>query len=344
VGTWRAPVAALAVVLLAAGCGASVTRTGGSAVLLVAGRKFDFVRDLAIGFSHGVESVGGVAHEELGPDDADNAREWKDLQAYRDGRHGSVSLFTLAPELFAGSLAQVSSAGTPLVALHSAPAQGSGVDLFVGNDNLEVGRRLAGAVARQIPAGSAGLVVLGSPSPGVRVLDDRITGARAELLRLRPRLQVIGPFDTKLDPAKNLQAWRDLEAASPQAIAFVGAGGADSHSLALLAEKPGRVDGAVGADPQSLARAKIGRMVLVSTEPYLQGWLAGVLQARGSRTGDKLPAGWLVVPSLLVDAANAGEIATRQSSPAQRAAWFGPKADMILRDLGDYLRPMEEAV
>jgi ribose transport system substrate-binding protein len=340
----RTPLTALVTLLTLAACGAEAPATAAPAVLLVAGRQLDFVQELETGFAYGVDAVGGVGRQEAGTTVVDSAAEWKMLQAYRDGRHGSLTVFTLAPELFADSLGQVAAAGTSLIALHSIPAPGSGVRLFVGNDNFLLGTMLGRAVAQHLPVAATGLVVLGSPSPGVQVLDDRIGGVRAELLKLRPGLQIIGPFDTKLDPAANRQAWRTLQAANPAALAFVGVGGADAHDLAALGgDRTGRVDGGVGTDPGALAAAKAGTMVLLSTEPYLQGRLAGSLQARYARTGRPLPQGWLVVPGLLVDTGNAGEIIARQESEETQAAWFKPQADTMLLDPAPYLKPLADA-
>jgi ribose transport system substrate-binding protein len=343
--TWRRPVAALATGLVLAACGATAPATPAVAVLLVAGRQVDFVRELENGFVEGVERVGGVRHEMAGPDIVDSARELRAFQAYRDGRHGSVALFTFAPELFADSLGTAAANGTPLIALHSIPAPGSGVPLYVGNDNTAMGTTLGEAMAEHLPADLPGVVVLGSPSPGVTVLDYRVTGVRAALQRLRPRLTVVGPFDTKQDPAGNLQAWRTLQAANPDALAFVGVGGADAHSLALLrGPHTTRVDGGFGTDPRALDLTAGGAMVLLSTEPYLQGLVAGAIQARSSKAHRTLPTGWIAVPGLLINTANAEEIIARQQSAEARRAWFAPQVDALLDDPEKGLRPLGEAV
>ncbi|MET0426085.1 MAG: sugar ABC transporter substrate-binding protein [Actinoplanes sp.] len=340
---WRGVVAAVLTLALLGGC-ETPDATPDGVVLLVAGRQLDFVQEIEIGFGRGVERIGGVQSVEVGPDVPDSAQELKAFQEYRDGRRGPISLFTLAPELFADSLGQAATAGTPLIALHSMPAPGSGVKLFIGNDNTLLGTMLGRAVAERLPAGAEGLVVLGAPTPGVLILNNRVEAARAELQRLRPGLTVIGPFDTKQDPVANLQAWRTLQAANPDALAFVGVGGADAHNLAVLHPVgSSRVDGGFGSDWVALSAAAAGTLVLVSTEPYLQGWLAGALQARSLRTGRPLPEGWLVVPGILVDSGNAAEIIARQRSTTTRAAWFADQATALLDDPDRYLRPLDEA-
>jgi ribose transport system substrate-binding protein len=339
----RAGAAALAVTLVLAGC-AGAPAEPAPAVLIVAGRQVDFVSELSAGFVEGVRRVGGIGWSTTGPDIVDNVSELRTLQGYLNGDRGSITLFTFAPELFADSLGQAAAAGTPVIALHSVPAPGSGVPLYIGNDNHALGAQLGQAMAGRIPAGAEGVVIIGSPHPGITVLDDRVTGVREELQRLRPGVTVVGPFDTKQAPGANRQAWETLQAANPEALAFIGVGGADARSLALLRdERTTRVDAGFGTDPHALELTAAGAMVLLSTEPYLQGLLAGAVQARCAKDGDELPAGWLPVPGVVVDASNAPEIIARQQTPATRQVWFEPRADELLDDLDDALRPLEDA-
>ncbi|MEU4161976.1 substrate-binding domain-containing protein [Actinoplanes sp. NPDC026670] len=336
--------AVLAVSLLLGACGDAAPATPAPAVLVVAGRQVDFVAELSAGFVEGVQRVPGVGHRAVGPDIVDNASELRTIQDYLPGERGSITLFTFAPELFADSLGRAATAGTPVVALHSVPAAGSGVQLYVGNDNRTLGSELGQAMASRLPADTEGLVVIGSPHPGVTVLDDRVTGVREALQRLRPAVTVIGPFDTKQAPGANKQAWRTLQEANPGALAFIGVGGADAHSLALLRDTTTRrVDAGFGTDPYALELTAAGEMVLLSTEPYLQGLLAGAIQARCAKEGRELPAGWLPSPGVLIDRAGAPAIIERQKTPEARSAWFAPLADEILGDLDDRLRPLDDA-
>jgi ribose transport system substrate-binding protein len=335
---------ALAVTLLLGGCGTEPPSTPEPAVLVVAGRRVDFVSELSVGFVEGVQRVSGVAFRTAGPDAVDNASQLRILQDLLAGGRASITLFTFAPELFANALDRAASAGTPVIALHSVPAPGSRVPLYIGNDNHALGTQLGRAVADRIPAGARGVVIVGSPHPGVTVLDDRVAGVREAVQSRRPGVTVIGPFDTKQALAANLRAWQVLQTANPDALAFVGVGGADARNLALL-QKPGtaRVDGGFGTDRHALELTATGSMVLLSTEPYLQGMLAGTIQARFAKDGGELPTGWLPVPGILVEAANAPAIIARQQTAETKEAWFRERAETILADLPARLRPMADA-
>ncbi|WP_433796930.1 sugar ABC transporter substrate-binding protein [Actinoplanes sp. CA-252034] len=335
---------ALVVTSLLTACTAEAPRTPDPPALVVAGRQVDFVSELTAGFVQGVQRVPGMTHVVTGPDIVDNASELRAIQGFLNGSRGSITLFTFAPELFADSLSRAAAAGTPVIALHSVPAPGSGVSLYIGNDNLALGTRLGEAVANRLPADAEGVVIIGSPHPGITVLDDRATGVRAAVQRLRPNVTVMGPFDTKQPPTANMQAWRTLQEANPGALAFIGVGGQDAHNLALLRDAgTTRVDGGFGTDPYALELTAAGAMALVSTEPYLQGLLAGAIQARCAKDGSPLPAGWLPAPGIVVDESNAAAVLARQRTPEARQAWFAPGADAILAELDDRLRPLDDA-
>ncbi|MFI5841626.1 substrate-binding domain-containing protein [Catenuloplanes sp. NPDC051500] len=334
--------ALLAALLTMTTAGCSGSRRPGAVAFLVASRQFMFVQEMTLGFAHGVESVGGVAHSETGPGVADSTAE---LKAYRDveaAAPGGLSIFTLSPELFADSLGTTTATGLPVIAVHTPPAPGSGVSLFIGNDNYRLGEMLGEAVAGTLPADTGGVVVIGSPSPGVASLERRVAGVRDALHRLLPSAVVVGPFDTKQEPSANLRAWQTLRNANPDAIAYIGVGGRDVASIASL-RAVGREEwsaGAIGFDGKSLGLAQKGRMALVSTEPYLQGDVAGRLQALSAKTGRPLPVGWIQTPGLLIDSGNAAAVIGRQISQARRSEWYDDMADAIVRSPEQYLRPI----
>jgi ABC-type sugar transport system substrate-binding protein len=337
--------ALLAVLLTMTTAACSGSPRPGAVAFLVASRQFTFVQEMTLGYAHGVESVGGVAHSESGPGVADSTAE---LKAYRDveaAAPGGLTIFTLSPELFADSLGTTTAAGLPVIAVHTPPAPGSGVSLFIGNDNYRLGEMLGEAVAGRLPANTGGVIVIGSPNPGVSSLDRRVAGVRDALHRLLPSAMVVGPFDTKQEPSANLRAWQTLRSANPDGIAFIGVGGRDVASIASL-RAVGREEwaaGSIGFDDKSLGLAQEGRMVLVSTEPYLQGEVAGRLQALTSKTGRPLPIGWIQTPGLLIDSRNAAAVTGRQLSQARRDEWFDEMADAIVRSPEQYLRPISQA-
>src|SRR5262249_16780404 len=137
-------------------------------------------------------------------------------------------------ELFAVPLAAAAKQGIPLIAVDNPPPPDSDVNLFVGNDNFQLGQMLADQVIAKLPTGASGTVVLGTTAPGVPVLDRGIGGIRAEFQRQLPKVTVIGPFDTKNETAANYAAWDILIKTNPNALAFLGSGDADGWNLAAI--------------------------------------------------------------------------------------------------------------
>jgi len=312
---------------------------------LAADAALDVTQEMTFGFGFGVERVGGVAHDESGTTVGDTARQFTNLRKLRKSHPGGLSVFTQSPELLATTLAQTIESGTPVVAVDSPPATGSGVTLYIGNNNYLLGTMLAEQAADRLPAATAGVVVLGTSVPGAPALDLRVTGIRDELRRRLPHVQVLGPFDTKQDPVANRAAWHTLVGANPGALAFLGTGDADSQNLAAIRLRTGGtwLAGGFGLDRRALHAVRSGNLLLVSPEPFLQGAVAGMLQAEYAKSGAPLPRGWIVTPGLPVTAANIDEIMARQESLGNRTRWFQQVIDAIVTRPEAYLHPLDAA-
>jgi ribose transport system substrate-binding protein len=231
-----------------------------------------------------------------------------------------------------------------VVALHALAADlpESGHDRLVLDtlhDDYKLGRMLGQQLETMIPPGMQGTVVLGTSVPGALALDRRSAGVRDWLNRVRPRLSILGPFDTKQDPAASQEAWTTLLRANPYAVAFVGIGDNDAATLARLrASGPGGwLAGGFGLDDMALTAVRTGKFALVSPELYVQGAVAGRLQAAAAR-GDALPEGWLVTPGLPITAADVPAIRARQASAVRSPG----VADELVTDAPAHLRPLED--
>jgi ribose transport system substrate-binding protein len=242
-------------------------------------------------------------------------------------------VFTTAPNLFAKPLADAVSQGIPLVAVDSPPPSGSQVGLYIGNDNVQLGRMLADEVVEELPAATnSGTVVIGTTSPGAYVLEQRVAGLRAELRERLPGVTVQGPFPTGRSPEENRGNWAALVRRTPDALAFFGTGDADAMSLAALHEETNAswAAGAFDLEPAALLAVKQGDLVVVSPEHYLKGVLAGRLLAQRAKNGTPLPQGWIRTPGMLVTRANIDEVIARQADPAAKAQYFARQADGLL--------------
>jgi len=341
----RAFAVVTAVLLSLTGCVGGSARTDESVAFLAANVRLAYVQEMTMGFGSGVERIGGVAHTESGPAVGDTTHQLTMFQDVRARNRHGVSVFTLSPELLAGSLAAAQRDGTPVIAVHSPPATGSGVTLYVGNDNYELGEMLADQVAAQLPPWVNGVAVLGASVPGAAALDQRAAGLRAQLATKRPGLQLLGPFDTKEDPAANWESWQVLVRANPGALAFLSVGDDDAGTLAAVRERTGGtwLAGGFGLDMRSLRAVRAGDLLLVSPEPFVQGAVAGQLQAAHAKSGRALPQGWIVVPGLAITAANVTQIMMRQVSEATRDASSQALVQDIVINLAGYLRPLATA-
>lgn len=338
-------------VSLLAGC-APVTGGGERRVtLLVGSRQLSVSKEMGAGFHAGVGQVPEVTAAVTGPETSDGPRAVRMFEELTRTSPAGISIFTLNPDMFLEPVARAVAAGIPLIAVDNPPADTTELGLFVGNDNYELGRLLARAVVAELaPAPSTGTIVLGTPVPGITVLDLRADGIRDEFARLLPRLTVLGPFDSKLEAAANRAAWTVLVDANLDAVAFVGTGDADSYNLGTLRRERGArwTAGAFDLDPRALEAVRTGNLVVVSPEHYLKGAIAGRLHAAHAAEGAALPKGWIRVPGLVVTTANiergprpAGvrrHQGGQPAEPARRDPRGPPRAHLADRDAPDQVK------
>ncbi len=312
--------------------------------LVVANLALNFGQELGAGFRTGVGQVSSVAPIISGPDIVDGNTELRMFQDEVGAGVGAAAVMTLDPDLFNDPIAATLTSGRPVIAVDNPPLPSSGVTLFIGSDNVALGAMLADQVASRLPPNVRGDIVVGTNSPGQLVLDDRVQGMLTEFHRRLPEARVLGPFDTQQDVGSNLKAWQSLVEANPHALAFVGTGDADGWNLAAIRKQTGStwLAGGFDLDPRSLQAVRAGELLLVSPEHFAAGELAGHLLAEHTTQDDPLPAGWLVVPGLAVTPANIDQIMARQSSVADREAWFTPRVTSILENLDGNLRPYDQ--
>jgi ribose transport system substrate-binding protein len=321
-----------------AGPGAGHSRT---VTFLVADASLGYAEEMSAGFAAGAAEVRGIAYSVRGSAVGDTTHQLGATRDMVDEAHTGVSLFTWNPELLAEPVAAARAAGIPVIAVHTPPAPGSNIGLYVGNDDYRLGQQLGQQLARMIPPGEQGSVILGTSVPGALALDERTAGVRDWLARVRPRLSILGPFDTKEDLAASQEAWKTLVRTNPGAVAFAGTGDTDAATLARLrvAGHATWVAGGFGVDDIARDAVRAGNFALVSPELYVQGAVAGRLQAAAAR-GDTLPQGWLVVPGQTIGVADVTAIRSRQSSARMRELYLQDEIDELVTNPSAHLRPL----
>ncbi|MEU4245624.1 substrate-binding domain-containing protein [Actinoplanes sp. NPDC026619] len=313
---------------------------------VVANISLNFALEMANGGKYAAEEVGGIDLKVVGPATTDGPQEVQMFQnATTTNRDGAV-VENLAPDLFTRPYAQAVARGIPVVALDTVPLKGSDVELYVGNDNFELGTQLAEEAIKKLPAGARGTVVVGVPNPGVPVLDQRVKGIKDTFAKKLPGIVIKGPFQTFSDPGQSYNAWSSQVRANSGALAFLGVGDADSYSLARLKrETRGTwLSGGFDLDAKTLEAVKDGtNFATISPEHYLKGYVAMRLLAESVTKGADLPQGWFYTPGLVVDSGNIDAIITRQQSDATRRQGIAADAGKLFANPGAYLKPLADA-
>lgn len=343
-----APVAGLlALALAAAACGAG--GAGASKQLkigmAVANNSQNFGVEMMNGGTAAAKDLGGVDFKAVGPPNTDGPAEQQLFQNLTQTSRDGIVLMNLDPPLFTRPAARAIDQGIPVIAMDTAPLDGSKITLYVGNDNYEIGQKLADEALKRLPKDPSGEVVVGVPNPGAPVLDSRAKGIKDTFAKKAPKVKVLGPYQTFSDPGQNYNAWSQQVHAHPKALAFLGVGDADSYDLARIKQEEHGTYLVAGTDvdTKTLEYVKKGvDFVTIDPEHFLKGYVSTALLIKSVRSG-KFPKGWFKMPSLVVDKSNIDDIIARQKSPAAALKWYRPQIDKLLGDVNAQMHPIGEA-
>jgi ribose transport system substrate-binding protein len=346
----RAIVGAVALCLVLSACGGGSSGAGGGGTLqmgiAVANISLNFAHEMVEGAQSASQHEGGVDLKAVGPANTDGPAEEQLFQNLVTTNKDGVVLMNLDPPIFTRPEAQAVNQGIPVVALDTAPSDGSKVTFYVGNDNYDLGVQLAEQAIKRLPANPTGTVVLGEPNPGTPVLDSRVQGLKDTFARQTPHITVKGAYQTYSDPNQNYGAWVALVHANAGALAFLGVGDADSYDLAKIKhdEQGSYLVAGTDVDAQTLQDVKAGLdFVTIDPEHFLKGYIATALLIRSAKQHKPLPQGWLKTPGMVVDKTNIDSIIQREKSPAAAYAFYQAQITKVLANPSAYLRPLSEA-
>ncbi|MEO8391938.1 MAG: substrate-binding domain-containing protein [Chloroflexota bacterium] len=209
---------------------------------------------------------------------------------------------------------------------------------YVGEKSTQSGRILGQMVLDRLGGTSAtGKVIIGNCFPGVPVLENRARGVE-ESLATAPGIEVLGPFDVKVDAVENYTQWQQQYAANPDAVALIGLCAPDIASLGKLNSENGDAFIAGGYDltEENLKAIQDGHAyVTLGQSAFVQGYLPIVMLVDSIRNGTPLPvmftnAGTQVVTADSIDMGNGlpnvsfDELLLQAGDPAATKAFYAP--------------------
>lgn len=277
------------------------------------------------------------------PDAGDPSKLLPLFQAMAQTQKDGIVLQTLAADPFYRPVQQVTQAGTPVIAIDAPPPANAGVDLFITNDNSALGKTLAEEILKQVPSDATGEIVIGTNGPSVPPLQARVEGMISVIKAQRPDLKIVGPistYGTSGSTTENYSAWDSIYQQHPKAVAYLAPGAQDAVSMGLIQQRNNvkLLCGGMDLEPAALQSVQDGYVnTLVSPEHWLKGYIATRILADHALNGTAIPKGTWDTGGLVINAANAAEIAKRQASDEAMAAAMSKSADAQLADPSKYL-------
>lgn len=278
------------------------------------------------------------------PDAGDPSKLLPLFQAMAQTQKAGIVLQTLAADPFFRPVQQITSSGTPVIAIDAPPPADAGVDLFITNDNVALGKMLVDEIIKGIPADAKGEIVIGTSGPAVPPLIARVEGMKAALAAQRPGVTVVGPvstFGTSGSSQENYSAWDGIWRQHPTALAYLSPAAQDAVSLGLLQQrnKVKLLAGGMDLEPGALEAVQNGYITaLISPEHWLKGYIATKLLAAHAEKGTAIPKGVWNTGGLVVNAANIAAIVERQASDGALLKALGPVGDDQIANSTKYLK------
>lgn len=270
------------------------------------------------------------------------------MQSARDG----IAVETLAPNLFVQPEAAAVSQKIPVIAVDTTPLPGANVTTYIGNDNVAAGAMLANAAINLLSPNVRGSVIVGVDTPGVPPLEARTLGIKQQFSRLRPDIQVLGPFNSFQDARQNFQAWTNLlnksivSNAAP-IVAGLGVGDPDNASLAQIKQNSHGtyLTGAFDLNDAGLQAVANGtNFALVDPEHFLKGYVAMRLLIEHALYGTTIPQGWWNTGAQLITQSNVQDIIARQVSLDAKGRFYQPIIDQEFANSAALIKPIDQAL
>lgn len=301
-------------------------------------------QEMAMGVRQAVKESKNVKLVSTAPNGTNPSQVVSMFQSATQTSKDGIVLQALTPDLFFRPIKTATDAGIPVISIDAPPPKNAGVDLFVSNDNVELGRQVAREILRNIPANAKGKIVIGNSNPGVPPIEARVQGMIEVIKAQRPGVTIVGPLETRGQtgsPSDVFTVWNGIVRANPDALAFLSPTNTDPGQLALIQRQTGKklLVGGCDLEPTALEAVKDGYVqVLVSPEHWLKGYIAMKLLLDHAQNGSKIPAGFWNTGSLVVTRANVDRVLARQKSEASRALVLVPVAKKQLANPGAYLK------
>ncbi|HET8845485.1 MAG TPA: sugar ABC transporter substrate-binding protein [Ktedonobacteraceae bacterium] len=307
--------------------------------------SLNFASEMAAGAQYAANQF-HVSAKIVAPPNIDDQAAVKLFQdLVRTSRDG-IAVETLAPDLFVRPEADAIKQGIPIIAVDTIAPPETNITTYVGNDNIAAGALLADEAINQLPANAKGTVIVGIDTPGVPVLIFRFQGIQQEFKRLRPDIQVLGPFDSKQEPQENFNAWNNLIKSHPGALAYLGVGDTDNASLARLkqAQNGKYLTGAFDLNEVGLQAVKSGtNFALVDPQHFLKGYVAMRLLIEHALSGKAIPRGWWNPGAMLVTPSNVQTIIDRQATLDTKGKFYSPLIDQQFANPTAFIKPYNQA-
>jgi ribose transport system substrate-binding protein len=298
-------------------------------------------------FIYGAREAGrqlGFTVHGVGPQAFNNVEEQKIAQSEVNAGAKGLALLLVGAEAWRRPIAAWQKQGIKVVniGIQTGEFMGKNTPLLVAPRDVRTGRLLADITLSGLPANPSGEVVVTTPIPGLKLLEDRIKGFKQRMAEKAPDVKV-SVFMATDDNVKGVTDHQALIQAHPDALAFVGLASTAPAILGKLHQemKPKWIVTGCELDPRTPPLIKAGEVVGVTSAGF---WKEGYIGARilyeQIAHGKYLNLhGWIDSGTEVITKKNIDTIVAREKSPANMAKFFNPQMTKMFKNIKAYLGP-----
>ena len=296
----------------------------------------------------------------VGPENIDPPRQASIFMQEVQTAPDALIINNVAGPVFEQPVGEAEANGSKVVWINSAPTATFYNDFFVSADPYDAGRKVAGILAAALgkrlgrPAADiAGDVVIGSCSPGLMVLENRVLGTRSALAAAMPKAHVLPTLQTNAERSRSFVIWNEAIRKAPNALAYLDACEPGQVNIAKIIEDDHLSAVTVAYDAPEEIRDGIKRGTVLAAVPgafFLQSYLAVHFAVQAIHGGKPLPHGWLRIVPPVIDPTNIEAFIKAWAEPQTGLpAFYKPQVDAALakgvdaglQPMGNYDNPVK---
>lgn len=285
----------------------------------------------------------GAEYSTAAPSEFNSTEAIADFKSLLASGAEGVAVQPYPPSAWTKAVAEAKAEGVTIASLNS-PAFNIKNWLYVGADEVSLGREIAKLISEGVGPEAEGEVVLTQCLSGSSTLEDRNRGIKVGLEEFAPGLTVSSPISTQgINPTAVFGDWQRILETHSDAVAFTGVCTTDLPAM-IKAKEKGSAEGIlVGVDfsPPTIEAIEEGVVYgSVGQNGYQQGYITTRVILEHLVNNKPMPEGWIDSGTTPATKANIKSVAELMSSVENQVEYYKPIDEKLFENIEAHTDPI----